>query len=374
MQVRRAWWISLLAGCSNGSPGDGGSSELAPQLTWIATHELPLGTHRPELLVTDEGFIVVAVSPSGTPGVGQVKHRAFVFDRSWNQRGDAFPVTRFTAEYGDPSDHRAVLIDDALVVVYQSLVWQGGLPPVHPQGPMEQYATEQSLVLARFSLDGTELERTPIVPHATDFAADNFPDHCLAAARDGSLRVSTGSTAATMKIREVELDGTITSTATVGVPSDSVGSTIGNSLQLAERGLVVFSATDPNRDPALLVASLDAEYRPTAMARFASDSLEQNFPVGNAVTGAYTVLTHIGRTPGALDLDANPYDAYVKILDNDHGFAELSSQRVGVGGFSHVHPTVAVVDDRAYVAWSHRVDRNGAVMPQILIEEFEIAR
>lgn len=91
-----------------------------PQLTHVTTHRLPKGTHRPEILVTESGeIIVVVVQPEGAPGVGQIKHQAYRFDADWNQLGEPFVVTRNTAEYKAEDnfpDHCLLWLRDRLLV------------------------------------------------------------------------------------------------------------------------------------------------------------------------------------------------------------------------------------------------------------------
>lgn len=72
----------------------GGGAGLTPVLTHKRTHLMPQGTHRPEVLVAEKSqIIVVVVEPSGPPGVGQVKHRAYRYDANWNRIGEPFAVT-----------------------------------------------------------------------------------------------------------------------------------------------------------------------------------------------------------------------------------------------------------------------------------------
>ena len=149
----------------------------APQLNHVMTRALPEGTHRPEVLaLADGGVLLVVVEPSGQQGIGQIKHKAYRFDADWNRIGEPFNVTRITEEFGEPADHRAAIVNGELVVIYQSLIFNGAAPQ---NGPAETAAREQSLMLSRFTLAGQELDRRPIVAHATDFLQDNFPDFCI---------------------------------------------------------------------------------------------------------------------------------------------------------------------------------------------------
>jgi hypothetical protein len=48
----------------------------------------------------------------------------------------------------------------------------------------------------------------------------------------------------------------------------------------------------------------------------------------------------------------------------------LADVQVGGDGFAHVHPTLARVDDRLFVAWSSRVTGGRMPGPRVMIEEF----
>ena len=109
----------------------------ADVLNYVTTHQLPDGTHRPEILVTKSGeIIIVVVQPEGKPGVGQVKHKAYRYKTDWNQIGQPFVVTQNTSEYGEPADHRAAIINGELVVVYQTLNLKEGVHPKAPEAPL----------------------------------------------------------------------------------------------------------------------------------------------------------------------------------------------------------------------------------------------
>src|SRR5262249_40422887 len=181
----------------------------AAQWTHVATHTLSPNTHRPEILaLSDGGVMVVTVSPDGPMGIGRVKHKAYRLDADWNPVGDPFVVTAITAEFGEPADHRAALVNGELVVFYQSLIFRDNVPM---NGPAENAASEQSLLMARFSLDGEELDRRPVVAHQTDFTQDNFPDFCILVHGDRFF-IETGSQGPGIHIREVNMAGEVLAT------------------------------------------------------------------------------------------------------------------------------------------------------------------
>lgn len=79
--------LLLAAGCGGiSSDGDASTStdhstSTSISLTHQQTVALPSGTHRPEILATADGnLMLVVVEPSGT-GTGQVKHRGSAGDK-----------------------------------------------------------------------------------------------------------------------------------------------------------------------------------------------------------------------------------------------------------------------------------------------------
>ncbi len=338
----------------------------APQLKYIATHKMPEGTHRPEIFVTDSGEIVLAVvQPEGARGVGQVKHKAYRFDARWNPIGQPFVLTRQTAEYGEPADHRAAIINNELVVVYQSLNLQlpAGAPPA---GPAEQYAKDQSLLLARFSLSGQETYRAPIVANQTNRNEDNFPDHSLVWLGN-RLVVSTGAGQRT-KFRKVDLNGKIL--ATHQLPQSPTLSTIGNSMSYDGKRLLFFSS---GLQSGLSANELDSNLQIGASKSYLDSARRQTFPTGNLLYGDYIFVSYIAQdAKGSPSIETNPANAYLMILDKDLNL--LADQKIGEKGFSHVHPTLARLGNRLFFAWSRRASVSGdRVAPQVYVEEYELA-
>lgn len=354
-----AGFLALWAGC--GSGGDSPPSSSAPTLTYESTLTMNVGTHRPEILLGDGGDVwVVVVEPDGPSGtVGTVKHKAYRFGSDLRAKAAPFAVSRIDATYGEPADHRAAWVNGELVVVYQSLKWKGAAPT--GGGPAEDYASDQSLMLARFSPDGTEILRTPIVAHVTDFSQDNFPDHCLLWS-GGRLLVGTGSNGSTLKIREVTLEGTVVATHSYWTSTTAVLGTIGNSL--FEREGTVTMATGSQTELAL--CSIDGAFQATQLARFSEAGSDWTFPTGSLAANGTTFVAHLTRPSGKSDLETNPFSPVLKILDRT--LAVVSEVEIGQNGFSHVHPTVALAGDRLLVAWSKRSGN----APQVNVEVFSV--
>jgi hypothetical protein len=341
-----------------------------PQFAHLTTNNLPEGTHRPKVLITESGeIVVVVVQPEGAPGVGQVRHQAYRFDANWNQLGEPFVVSRNTAEHGEPADHRAAIVNGELVVVYQTLRYEDGSPPPGAPRPMEQYAIDQSLMLARFSLDGAELFRAPIVAHAPDPAEDTFPDRCLVWHKDRSL-ASTGAQGK-IRIREVDLDANILDTHTFDASARTIPGEIGNSLLPLDGSLLVFSSGNPHDSAELTVSRLTGDLEIVAVTELYEESRRQTFPTGSLLHGGLVFVGIISHPrSGPADFESNPYAPYVKVLDTE--LTVLMDQKVGDGGFAHVHPTLALLDDRLLVAWSRRVEDGGRTVPQVSVEVFAL--
>ncbi|MBP62101.1 MAG: hypothetical protein CMJ62_11315, partial [Planctomycetaceae bacterium] len=344
------------------------------QLEHLSTQQMPLGTHRPEILATASGdMLAVVVQPGDDAAGNRVKHQVYRYDSAGNQTGDPFPVTWVTDEYGEPADHRTAIIDDELVIVYQSLVFDGN--PGVGGGPAEQYALNQSLLLARYSLDGQELFRGPIVAHVTDFSEDSFPDHCLLPLED-SLLVSTGADHR-IKLREVSYSGEVLGTYEIDADAARPLSSIGNSLlSNGDRVWMITGSGVSPRDPSgILVSELDAAYQPTELAWFAADGQEYTFPTGSLLHNGYTFVTYDARemTGSYLSPQEHPFQPRLMVLD-----AELNrvlDMAVGSGmGFAHVHPTLDVVGDELVIGWSMRAEAEGGdhYTPQVQLERYAL--
>lgn len=348
------------------------SSTQDVMLTYVTTWVLSLGTHRPEILATPSGelyVIVVEPKPNPTDPSAQIKHQAYHFDADGNQLEDPFPVTTITSEYGDPSDQRALIVEDELVVVYQTNVWEGWRPPQNAIGPMEDYSLSQSLMLARFTLDGTLIKRVPIIANAEPGSQENFPDHAMTW-HDGRLFVTTGTGDQALHIREIDLDGTILSTQTFEAGrEEDIGSEVGNSLYVDTQGsLVLLSGNGPNSTDSILLTTFNDDWTVFSSNLLPSSGREETFPTGHATYENLELVSYIARETGgsATDFTSNPYSPYLKVIDVNG--TVLADEKLGENGAQHVHPTVAVLDDRIFIAWSKRVDGQ----PQVQIAEYAL--
>ncbi|MBN1491006.1 MAG: hypothetical protein JXA69_13905 [Phycisphaerae bacterium] len=371
--------IAVVSACSAPPPPATNPPEdttSPPTLAHIRTVEMNVGTHRPEILVTADGHIVVAVVEPGAQDdpAGKVKHRAYLFDSDFAAMGESFVLTRITDEFGEPADHRATLVNGELVVVYQTLTYADGVAPVG--GPAETYAETQSLMLTRFGLDGTEQFRGAIVAGATDFTADNFPDHCLVWHDDlNRLLVSTGTTGAALKLREVDLNASVLATHSYATSETGVQGVIGNSLLYNAGKLLLFSATGPAPGaPRLAATAILADFTLGSTLTATVADREQSFPTGNLAYGDFVFVGYISRPAGGdVAMESNPYYPYLKILDGE-SLEVVADVAVGDGsaGFSHTHPTLATLGSRLFVAWSRR-DASG-ISPQVVIDEYQITQ
>lgn len=331
-----------------------------PVLTHLDTFQMEEGTHRPEIFVTDDGTLVLVVVQPGNEGTQVIKHRTYLFDKDFNEQ-DRFNVTYIDGTYGEPADHRVAIVDDQLVIVYQTLNYGSNTPS--NGGPSEQYATDQSLMLTRFTLEGSEIMRAPIVAQQTDFTEDNFPDHCLLW-NDDRLLVSTGSWGNDTKIREVDLDGNIAQTWSFEGDLDNIG----NSL-LVHNGKVAMLSYLMGQGNGLTLNEFDSDFNPSLVGYFPSNERTRTFPTGYAQINGYTFVTHVTSPAGTIGNPAtNPFDAYLLVLNEN--LEEVDDIKLGENGFGHIHPTIAWQDDRFWVAWSMRSASGFA--PQVQVETFEL--
>jgi hypothetical protein len=338
-------------------------------LSHVSTMEMAVGTHRPEIRVrADGGLIVVVVEPGpGANETGRIKHQAYRFDADLQQEGEPFPVAAIDATYGEPADHRAMLVGDELVVVYQALNY-GEDKPVGGGGPSEDFATDQSLMMARFDMQGNELMRGAIVARATDFTEDNFPDHCMLWTGD-NLLVSTGTRADLLRVREVDLDGGILATHTIPTSNDGIGTNIGNSMHMNGDQVRFVASLGPVGPGRITVNALDDAFAVNRLASVGDDSLERHFPTDSQVVGDYTLVAYIARELGGdRDMLLNPYGARLAVLNSS--LELVDDIAVGEGGFAHVHPTMAYLGDRLYLAWSKRSDRGA---PQVQVACYKVS-
>ncbi len=342
-------------------------------LTHLGTTEMVQGTHRPEIFATVEGGLILAVVHPDGPSMteGSIKHKAYHLNAELEIQGEGFALTTYTGDYGDPADHRVLLVDDEIVVVYQAIVLDLDATP-GGGGPAENNAISQSLMLARFNHDGTEIFRGPIVDNITDFEEDNFPDHCMA--WDGSsLIVSTGSKDSA-KIRVIDREGNIASTHSIAIGPDSIGANIGNSLFWKEGVLHIASGRlmGPGVDSIpLIFGELSSTFGLNILGTHYPDGEDAIFPTGTLIHGDVTYIAYsahaIGSSP---DIQIDPYEPRLAAFDGDWNLL-LDTKISTEAGAGHVHPTVAAIGDTLYYAWS-RKDPAGGPAPQVLIERYTI--
>ncbi len=346
-------------------------------LNHIDSFAMPPGTHRPEIVAGPDGdLFVVVVAPAMNPSQPdrQIKHQAYHYTKDLKQVGNPFPVTTITTQYGDPSDHRALIANNQLIVVYQSNVWKGGRFPIQASGPMEAYAENQSLMLARFDLQGNEITRVPIVANALPGTGENFPDMAIAWQKD-HLLITTSTGAQKLKIREVSLDGKILSTHEYPAgPGQTLSSDMGNSLVCTADGYVILiSGNGPQSINSLTLTAFNQNGEIEKSITLPSNQRQETFPTGININGNIWVITYISRLSGMGDFNQNPYSPYIKIIDN-HGDV-LADEKIGDFGVGHVHPTVAFLGDTYFIAWSRRLSDNptpGTPFSQVQIESYQI--
>ena len=351
------------------------STESSLQLVHLSTDEFEVGTHRPEIHLTPSGEIMVlVVQPGEDPqSAGRWKHQGYRFSETMQQLADPFMISQVTDEFGEPADHRAIVVEDQLVVVYQSNVF-GEDTGSCVDGPAEDCVETQSLMLARFTLEGEELFRGPIVANvpAEEFSLDSFPDHCLWW-DDGTLIVSTGSQGnGSITFREVDIeDGSVRETYRVDTDPAGIPSAIGNSLIRTDTGLYLFSYIlgGTQGHSALVISQLGDDYQPTQVATFSADGEEWSFPTSVIQYGDYLMVGYLSRDAnGSRDIETNPFQPRLLILDR--AFNEVDNIQISnEDGFAHVHPTLVIEDNTLHYAWSKRTSRG----PQVQVEQYELS-
>ena len=352
---------------------DDGAESRVLAVKHARTVKLPVGTHRPEMVVNEkEEVLVVVVQPEGSPGPkGQIKHQAHRFDARWRPIGSRQVVSRVESGHGEPADHRVALVNGELVVVYQSLRWKKG-HPTEGAGPAEDHALDQSLMLARFDPSGKELSRAVIVERNTDFSRDNFPDHCILW-RGGRLLVSTGSKDGSIRIRQVDPQARVLATHIYQTSARGIQGAIGNSMLERGGALAMFSSTVAGSPSSLALVEFDEGFVATLARTFSHKTRDRRFPTSSMMAQGFTLVTYISLPRGTSpDHRSNHYSPYLLMLDRD--LKVMGDIRIGKGdGFGHVHPTLARAGKRLLVAWSRRVPHGSVSAPQVLIEEYAVS-
>ncbi len=343
--------------------------ETAFTIKYIETHSMDIGTHRPEILVNEDELFLLVVHPND-----DLLHQGYAFDATdpseidFSSPTKSFTVSTITDEYGKPADHRATIIGDELVVVYQTLVLPEDIGRI--EGPSEEHATSQSLMMARLDLDGNMIATKELV-QTTDFSEDNFPDMCIVPDENSeNLLISTGKEGG-FKIREVSLDGDILETYTYETSRTTVPDSIGNSLFWGlSNKLLMFSGIGPP-DWDITATTLSDEFYLGKMTTFADDG-DSTFPTGILSYKNHYLVAYSSREPGGdMAIEINPLSPRLMILDYSFNVKEalVISNEPGSG---HVHPTMAIIGDRLFYAWSMSAPNGERNTPQVIIEEFEI--
>ena len=372
------WLPWLLPGCTCGGRDKAGATDAPAathrpvRLNHLGTvKRLPPGTHRPELLTThDGGFALAVVQPEGSSGPGQVKHQLHRFDDSWHGLGAATPLTRNDPVLGEPADHRAVLVRDELVLIYQTLNWRNGHPP-EGRGPAEDQARDQSLVLARFDLAGKELFRRVLVDRGSDARRENFPDHSVLWTGD-ALLVSSGSRASEVILRRVTLQGQVLSRRALACSPGSVPWPMGNGLALRGGKPVIFSSSGMGPRGMLTMTELGAKSGTPQLARFPHPERSRIFPAAVAQVRDLIVVAHISASTADPPPAGLKHNFSARLLLLSPSLQVVGDVLVGKGGHGHVHPTVAVRGDRLLVAWSKREIHGQALVPRVQVEAFRL--
>ena len=360
-------FITFLAGCGNlmssSSSTDTTPNDGIPVLMHLTTHEMPMGTHRPEILVSGDTLFLLVVEHHG-----DIRHMGYRFDATepsaidFSDTSDSFVVST-AGDYGMGADHRAAIMNDEIVVVVQTLSISDLTHPV--SGPMEQYADSQTLLLARFELDGTEILTDEILT-STDFEQDTFPDMSVLP-QDGVLLVSTGS-GADFRIREVDMEANILNTYEINL--DRFG-TIGQCLVYGDQSEVMVFADTAAPEADITIAVLDEGLSVADQVVLEDQDLDETFPTGVLLNNGYYFVGYRARSAGGdPSVELNPNSPWLRILDTD--LSIVDEIRVS-DTFGAIHATMVVVGDRLFYAWSrsHEDDHGGEqTVPQVVVEEY----
>lgn len=350
-------------------------------LEHTGTYKMAAGTHRPEILYSEEENKLILIIVEHDE---EVKHKGYVFDADDIENIDfenaeGFAVTTDTEEYGGPADHRTTVVDDEIIVIYQTNI-SSDEPCEDPSNIAEACSLEQSLLISKFNLEGEELFSGEIVAHvpAEDFDTDNFPDHSLV--WNGEyLLVSTGSRGEIISFREIDIeDGSVLNTYRYTAIDYDVAN-IGNSLLFFDEEHYLISAI-PTEDGLMTISKLADDYEPLEqMYAGKEDDRKQNFTTGVLhLDEGYTLVGYYSwseEKEGALTSEENDHYPYLKIFDEDWNIVYDEMVGDGTLGFSGVHPTITRIGDKIYYSWSSVSEEEGDVghMPQVRIEEFELS-
>ncbi|MDP6349926.1 MAG: dienelactone hydrolase family protein [Chloroflexota bacterium] len=344
-----------------------------PTIIHRDTFSMEVGTHRPEIFATGGDILVLVVHPQPDGSL----HRGYRYSADLELLTEPFMVSERTERYGGPADHRALIVDDQLIVTYQSNVRDESAESC-AGGPAEACTESQSLLFARFELDGTERFRGPIIADvmADMFHVDSFPDHSLLWQGD-HLLVSTGSVGnPIVSLRTVDIeDARVIETYRYPTDRNEIPSSIGNSLYADENGLWLLSHNP--MEGTIHVSLLGEDYLPGESIVITSPGLAQTFPTGVLdLGGGYVAVAYIAKSDEG---GANPreldYYPYLRIFDSAWKVVWEEAVGDGAPGSGHLHPTLARIGDTLYYAWSSRQERedgSGGFQPQVRIERYDL--
>jgi len=338
------------------------TNQSAPELEFVATQTLPSGTHRPEILYKDGKVYLVMVYPDNK---NQIQHQGMVFDASdptqidFSRPEKQFPVSWITDNYGRGADHRAALVGNEFWVVVQSLI----IDPTKncTGGPMEPCTKSQHLIFSRFNLDGDEIA-TSEVTSTVEFPEDNYPDMSVLAVGE-HLLINTG-TKMGLKISEIDADGNIIDTDEYSTSPTGILGGIGNSLFLGPDDTVLLFTSSINQ---IGVTKFNSDLTVVESSTFDLPDEENTFPTGVFYKDGYYYVAYSAREAGDVAIETNPLFPRLMILDQNLEVVDVIaiSDEAGTG---HVHPTLVIIDDVLFYAWSKKI----GTTPQVQVEQYRL--
>ena len=109
------------------------------------------------------------------------------------------------------------------------------------------------------------------------------------------------------------------------------------------------------------------------------NDLAYTFPTGVIEYGDYYIVGYSSHEADEPSIEINPLYPAIMVLTKDFEIIldgqinELFSLDADLGS-GHVHPTLAIIDDRLFYTWSSQYEKDdGNNMPQVRIEEFELS-
>ena len=271
--------------------------------------------------------------------------------------GEPFPVTRITSEYGEPADHRATLVNDELVVVYQSSFGRMVHPPAADLPSLREISPCFRLGLSTTRPAFAKADRCSTPPTcARTISPITLLHGHLRELRQSRRHNQKFGLWTSKRISSTRLSHEDTG-SDVGVPDN-----IGNSL-LADGDRLWMIDTGPDRSAALTVSALDPDLCPGPPV-FEEPAHEQHFPVSSRLLDDFIFVGYGSRPRGGSPLpDQNPYAPYLKIFTRDLNLSRLI-RKMGEAGFLAVHASVVRLGDRLLFAWGTSVNLGDRIAPQ----------